>query len=171
MRRSFSYIGLLLATVTGLFIAGNEPVSQVNNRIIAVHVSKEKDFSSTAPEVRAGSIDLLVDEGTSLHLLGWVSPFVDEIIMIPRAKAPNYVSRIGLSSRSDVANTLGKEEYLWSGVDILVPDTSLASMSCIVYSGSSGATVLWSDGSPCAGKMKKPEPKGFDFSVLEDSPQ
>ena len=91
MRRSFSYIGLLLATVTGLFIAGNEPVSQVNNRIIAVHVSKEKDFSSTAPEVRAGSIDLLVDEGTSLHLLGWVSPFVDEIIMIPRAKAPNYV--------------------------------------------------------------------------------
>jgi hypothetical protein len=167
MKAVFSYTCLVLGTCIGMFFITAETSPAPLSRVIAAYASRDLVFSTTPIASRAGSIDQLLDEGTGIRLVGWVSPPVDEIILVPKKNGYNFVSRVNLTSRSDVYSSFGTEDYLWSGVDFLVPDLSISLLNCVVYSNSTGATVMWSDGTQCKLKAKSNE---FDFSKVEDVP-
>ena len=167
MKSIFSYSCLVLGTFIGVFFGakGTEPAP--NSRVIAVYASKSLDFVRAPLAVRAGSIDLLEDESMGVRLVGWVAPVVDEIILVPKKVGPNFVARFNLAARNDVFGSIGTVDYLWSGVDLLVPNLSLSSLNCVIYSNSNGATVMWSQGAQCKSKAKSRE---FDFSDVKDVP-
>ena len=149
MKAVFSYACLVLGTCIGIFFIPAETSRTHHGRVIAAYASREIDFSTVPIALRAGGIDQLLDEGTGIHLIGWVAPYVDEVIFVPKNDGYNFVSRVNLISRSDVYSLFGTEDYLWSGVDLSVPNLSLSSLKCVVYSNSTGATVMWSDGEQC----------------------
>jgi hypothetical protein len=149
MKAVFSYACLVLGTCIGMFILPAEISRTPHGRVIAAYASRDIDFSPVPITGRAGSIDQLLDEGTGVHLVGWVNPYVDEVIFVPKEDGFNFVSRVNLIARSDVYSLIGTEDYLWSGLDISVPNLTLSSLKCVVYSDSTGATVMWSDGEQC----------------------
>jgi hypothetical protein len=167
MRALISYAGLVLATSLGLFFFTKETSPAPHSRVIAAYASRDLKTAEDPIALRAGSIDQIMEEGGGIHLIGWVAPFVDEIIFVPKKDGHNFVSRVGLIARSDVYSSFGTEDYLWSGVDFSVPNLSLSTLSCVLYSNATGATVMWSDGTQCKLKAKSNE---FDFSKVEDVP-
>jgi hypothetical protein len=167
MKSLFSYSCLVLGTFLGTFLGVNETTSAPTSRTIAVYASKSLDFVKAPLAVRAGSIDLLEDQSMGVRLVGWVAPVVDEIILVPKKVGPHFVARFNLTARNDVFGSFGTLDYLWSGVDLSVPNLSLSSLSCVVYSNSTGATVMWSSGTQCMSKTKSRE---FNFSDVEDVP-
>jgi hypothetical protein len=167
MRALLSYASLVLATGLGMFCVTEETSPAPHSRVIAAYASSDMKTADDPVALRAGSIDQIIEENGGIHLIGWVAPFVDEIIFVPKTAGYNFISRVSLIARSDVYSSFGTVDYLWSGVDFSVPDLSLSSLNCVLYSNATGATVMWSDGSQCKLKLKSNE---FDFTDVQDVP-
>lgn len=167
MKALVSYLAIFAAGVFGIFQVISVDVVTPETRIIAVHVSREKQYVTKPFLEEGGSIDSLKNEGSGIHLVGWVAPFIDEIIVVPKIPTPEITLRVGLSQRRDVVTYLEDERYLWSGVDLFVANSTAETVKCVVLNGPSGAKVAWTDGSPCEWKPTK---RGFDLSDIQDSP-